>query len=149
MILELSRFILTPSATLSYSPIWVGSFTEQGAGSLNLKVAAQTADSLQTGVGGRLTIPLRVGSVKVVPQGYAFYQHEFSNGSRGLNASLSQGSSTCNFQTDAARRNYALVGASVNVGLAKNLYAQINYSAEVGRGNYIAQYVNAGLRLEF
>ena len=95
----------------------MGGFTEQGAGSLNLKVASQTADSLQTGLGGRLTVPLQVGSVKVVPQGYAFYQHEFANGSRGLNASLSQGSSTFNFQTDAAKRNYALVGASVTVGL--------------------------------
>ena len=52
----------------------------------------------------------------VVPQAYAFYQHEFANGSRGLNASLSQGSSTFTFQTDAAAQNYALVGASVTVG---------------------------------
>jgi outer membrane autotransporter protein len=147
--LKLSRFILTPSATLAYSALWVGGFTEQGAGALNLKVASQIADSLQAGLGGRLTIPLRVGSIKVVPQGYAFYQHEFSNGSRGLNASLSQGSSTCNFQTDAAKRNYALVGASLTVGLKKNLYAQASYNAEVGRSNYTVQYVNAGLRYEF
>ena len=90
-----------------------------------------------------------MGSIKVVPQGYAFYQHEFANGSRGLNASLSQGSSTFNFQTDAAKRNYALVGASVTVGLKKNLYAQVNYNAEVGRSNSTAQFVNAGLRYEF
>ncbi|MGB8991639.1 MAG: autotransporter domain-containing protein [Desulfobaccales bacterium] len=146
---RMSRFILTPAATLAYSALWVGGFTEQGAGDLNLKIASQTADSLQTGLGGRLTVPLRVGSIKVVPQGYAFYQHEFSNGSRGLNASLSQGSSTFNFQTDAAKRNYALVGASIIVGLKKNISAQINYNAEVGRSNSTVQYVNAGLRLEF
>jgi outer membrane autotransporter protein len=147
--LRLSRFILTPSATLAYSALWVGGFTEQGAGALNLKVASQTADSLQTGLGGRLTVPLTVGSVKVVPQGYAFYQHEFANGSRGLNASLSQGSSTFNFQTDPAERNFALVGASVTVGLKKNLFAQVNYNAEVGRGNAAAQFFNVGLRYEF
>ena len=147
--LRLSRFILTPSATLAYSALWVGGFTEQGAGALNLQVAAQSANSLQTGLGGRLTVPLQVGSVKVVPQGYAFYQHEFANGSRGLNASLSQGSSTFNFQTDVAKRNFAVVGANVTVGLTKNLYAQVNYNAEVGRGNYTAQNINAGLRLEF
>ena len=122
---------------------------EQGADSLNLKVGAQDAASLQTGLGGRVTVPFKVGSVKVAPQGYAFYQHEFANGSRGLNASLSQGSSTFNFQTDAAKRNFAVVGANVTVGLKKNLYAQVNYNAEVGRGNSTAQYVNAGLRLEF
>ena len=76
--LRLSRFILTPSVTLGYSALWIGGFTEQGAGSLNLKVASQSADSLQTGLGGRLTVPFEVGSVTLVPQGYAFYQHEFS-----------------------------------------------------------------------
>jgi len=147
--LRLSRFILTPAATLAYSALWVGGVTEEGAGALNLQVAAQSANSLQTGLGARLTIPLQVGSVKVAPQGYAFYQHEFANGSQGLNASLSQGSSTFNFQTDAAKRNFAVVGANVTVGLTKNLYAQVNYNAEVGRGNYTAQNINAGLRLEF
>jgi uncharacterized protein with beta-barrel porin domain len=67
--LRLGRFLLTPSATLALSALSVGSFTEQGAGALNLKVASQTASSLQTGLGGRLTVPLKVGSVKVVPPG--------------------------------------------------------------------------------
>ena len=147
--LRLSRFILTPSATLGYSALWIGGFTEQGAGSLNLKVASQSADSLQTGLGGRLTVPLKVGPVTLVPQGYAFYQHEFSQGSRSLNANLSQGSSTFTFQTDAAKRNFAVVGANVTAGIKKNLYAQVNYNAEVGRGNSTAQYLNAGLRWEF
>jgi uncharacterized protein with beta-barrel porin domain len=147
--LKFSRFILTPSATLAFSALWVNGFTETGAGALNLKVGAQSANSVQTGLGGRLTVPLRVGSVKVVPQAYAFYQHEFANGSRGLDASLSQGSSTFNFQTDTAGRNFALLGASITVGLKKNIYAQVNFSAEVGRGNSTAQYVNAGLRYEF
>jgi uncharacterized protein with beta-barrel porin domain len=146
---RLSRFILTPSATLAYSGWWMGGFTEQGAGALNLKVGAQSADSLQSGLGGRVTLPLRAGSVKIVPQGYAFYQHEFANGSRRLNASLSQGGSGCSFQTDAAGRNYALVGASVTAALKQNLYAQINYNAEVGRGNATGQAVTAGLRYEF
>ena len=147
--LRLSRFILTPSVTLGYSALWVGGFTEQGAGSLNLKVASQSADSLQTGLGGRLTVPFEVGSVTLVPQGYAFYHHEFSQGSRSLNANLNQGSSTFTFQTDAAERNFAVVGANVSVGIKKNLYAQINYNAEVGRVNSTVQYVNAGLRYEF
>ncbi|MHB9072264.1 MAG: autotransporter domain-containing protein [Desulfobaccales bacterium] len=147
--LRLSHFILTPSATLAYSGLWVGSFTETGAGGLNLKVGTQNANSMQTGLGGRLTVPLRLGSVKVVPQGYAFYQHEFANGSRNLNASLSQGSSSSSFQTDAAKRNFALAGVSVTAGLRKNLYAQVNFNAEVGRTGSTAQFINAGLRYEF
>jgi hypothetical protein len=66
-----------------------------------------------------------------------------------LNASLSQGSSTFTWQTDAAGQNFALVGASLTAGLRENLYAQVNYNAKVGRKNASAQFLNAGLRYEF
>jgi len=147
--LKFRRFILTPAATLAYSALWVDGFTEQNAGALNLKVGPQNANSVQTGVGCRVTVPLKVGTATVVPQAYAFYQHEFANDSRGLNASLGQGSSTFSWQTDEAGRNFALVGVSLTAGLKKNLYAQVNFNAEVGRGKSTAQYVNAGLRYEF
>jgi uncharacterized protein with beta-barrel porin domain len=147
--LTLSRFILTPSATLTYSGLWVGGFTEAGAGALNLKVAPQSANSVQTGIGGRVTMPMKVGSIKVVPQGYAFFQHEFANGSRRLSSSLAQGSSTLSWQTDATGSNYALVGGSITAKLHKNIYAQVNYNTEVGRSNTTSQFINAGLRFEF
>jgi len=147
--LKLKRFILTPSATLAYSGLWVGGFTESGAGALNLKVDPQSANSVQTGIGARVTVPLKVGAAKVAPQGYAFFQHEFADGSRNLSASLSQGSSTLTYQAAAAGRNYALVGGSITAKLHKRVYAQVNYSAEVGRGNATNQFVNIGLRFEF
>ena len=143
------RYLITPTATLAYSHLWVNAFTEQDAGALNLKVASQKADSLQMGLGGRLTLPFTVGQVKVVPQTYASYQHEFSDGSRGLKAGLSQFSSPFNFQTDAAKRNFAVIGATLAARLKNNLWAQANYNVEVGRGNYTAHYLTAGLRYEF
>ena len=104
---------MTPAVSLAYSRLWVDGFTESGAGALNLKVASQEAESLQTGVGGKLAVPLKRDSVKVVPQAYAFYQHEFSNGSRGLDARLSQVGSTFNLSDrHAANRNFAVVGAT-------------------------------------
>ena len=66
-----------------------------------------------------------------------------------LDAGFAQGGSTLIFQTDAAKRNFALVGAGVMARLKKNLYAQANYHAEIGRGGSNIQTVNAGLRWEF
>ncbi len=100
-------------------------------------------------MGGRVTLPLKMGSILIVPQAYAFYQHEFANGSRGLNASLSQGSGSFTWQTEAAGQNFALVGASLTAGLKDNLYAQVNFNAEAGRRHATAQFLNAGLRYEF
>ena len=59
--LKLRSFILTPAATLTYSALWLGGFSEQNAGALNLKVGPQNASSVQTGLGGRVTVPLKMG----------------------------------------------------------------------------------------
>jgi hypothetical protein len=85
----------------------------------------------------------------VVPQGYAFSQHELANGSRGLSASLSLRSSTLTYQTTAAVLNYAQVGGSITTKLHKNVYAQVNYNAEVDRGNATNQFINSWLRPDF
>ncbi len=67
-----------------------GGFTESGAGALDLTVGPQNAQSLQTGVGGKIAVPMQRDSVTVTPQAYAFYQHEFSDSSRIIDARLSQ-----------------------------------------------------------
>ncbi|MGO9175773.1 MAG: autotransporter domain-containing protein [Desulfobaccales bacterium] len=85
----------------------------------------------------------------MVPQIYATYQHEFSNNSRNINASLSQGSNTFAFQTDQSGKNFALLGARVNIFPKNNFSLQIDYNAEVGRDKYTAHTVSAGVRWEF
>jgi uncharacterized protein YhjY with autotransporter beta-barrel domain len=147
--LKARRLVLTPAFSLAYSRLWVDGFTESDAGALNLKVAPQNADSLQTGLGGKIALPIQRGSTTVVPQIYAFYQHEFSNSSRTLDARLSQGGNTFGFQTAAPARNFAVLGANFTLTASKNLKVQVDYNAEVGRGNYTAHYVSGGLRYEF
>jgi len=92
---------------------------------------------------------LKRNSTLVVPQVYATYQHEFSNDSRGLDARLSQGASTFTWQTEGPRRDFAVVGANLTLGIRKNVRAQLDYNAEVGRGNFTAHSLTAGLRWEF
>ena len=146
---QVKRLVVTPVVSLAYSKLWANGFTEDGAGALNLKVSPQNAQSLQTGVGGKIAVPMKRGSVTVVPQFYATYQHEFSNSSRGLDARLSQTGSTFAFVTDTPHRNFAVLGTTVSILTQKNLKVQLDYNAEVGRGNYTAHYVSAGVRWEF
>jgi outer membrane autotransporter protein len=146
---KVAQVTVTPAFTLYYSQAWVDSFTESGAGALDLKVASQSADSLQTGLGMRLSRPFQTGQTLVLPQIYAFYQHEFANNSRGLDARLAQTGTTFGFQTDSPSRDFAVVGAGLALGLRKNLTLQANYNAEVGRGGYTPMVVSAGLRYEF
>ncbi|MCX5890988.1 MAG: autotransporter outer membrane beta-barrel domain-containing protein [Deltaproteobacteria bacterium] len=146
--LKAGGLVLTPVASLAYSRLWVDGFTESGAGALDLKVSPQNAESLQTGVGAKAAVPLQRGPVKVVPQVYATYQHEFSNDARGLDARLSQVGSTFNFQTDKPQRDFAVVGTSVTL-LKQNYSLYLDYNAEVGRSTTTAHAINAGLRWAF
>jgi outer membrane autotransporter protein len=146
---KLKPLVVTPAASLAFSTISVDGFNESNAGALNLEVDAQNADSLQLGVGAKVAAPFTKGSTKVVPQAYAFYQHEFSKNSRGLDARLSQGSSTLTFTTDKPERDYAVVGGNVTVFVSQNLSARVDYNAEVGRGNNTVHQINAGLRWTF
>jgi outer membrane autotransporter protein len=151
--LKVKRLVVTPMLSLAYSKLWVDGFNESGAGALNLNLSSQNAQSLQTGLGAKVAAPMKRGSATVVPQVYAAYQHEYSNGSRTLNARLSQQGAPCVYQTDSftgqPHRNFAVVGANVSILTQKNLKVQLDYNAEVGRGNYTAHYVSAGLRYEF
>jgi outer membrane autotransporter protein len=147
--LRFTKAIVTPVATLFYSKACVGGFTETGAGSLNLNVDSQSADSLQSGIGVRVSRPFKTGKTEVLPQIFAFYQHEFANDSRGLNARLAQAGSTFVFQTDSPGRDFAVLGAGLSLNFGKNLSFQASYNAELGRGNYTAQFLSAGLRWEF
>ncbi len=144
-----AQFTVTPAVSLSYSQAWVDGFTENGAGALNLNVNAQSADSVQTGLGLRLSRPFRTGRILVLPQIYAFYQHEFANNSRSLDARLAQAGNTFSFQTDSPSRNFAVLGAGLALGLRSNLTLQANFNAEVGRAGYTPMMVSAGLRYEF
>ncbi len=151
--LRLNPVVLTPAVTLSYSKLWLDGFTESGAGALDLTVSPQNAQSLQTGVGGKIAVPLQRDSVTVTPQAYAFFQHEYSDSSRTLDARLSQGGGAFNYLTNDVsglpHRNFAVVGADVTIASKKNLKVQLDYNAEVGRGNYMAHYVSAGVRWQF
>ncbi|MCL4501855.1 MAG: autotransporter outer membrane beta-barrel domain-containing protein [Deltaproteobacteria bacterium] len=147
--LKAGSLVVTPVVSLAYSGLWVDGFTEGGAGSLNLKVESQHADSLQSGVGAKIAVPLKRNSTVVVPQVYATYQHEFSDNSRGLDARLGQGSSPFVFRTEQLGQDFAVVGAFVTIMPKKNFSVQLNYNAEVGRAKYTAHMINAGVRWEF
>jgi uncharacterized protein with beta-barrel porin domain len=147
--LRVQRLVLTPAVSLAYSSLWVNSFTESNAGALDLNVSPQNAQSLQTGVGGKIALPIKRDSTTVVPQIYAFYQHEYSNSIGTLDARLSQVGSTFAFQSVPPHRNFAVVGANFTLASKNNLKIQMDYNAEVGRGNSTAHYLSAAVRWEF
>lgn len=146
---QVGQAIFGPSVTLEYATLTTNGFTERGAGSLALKVDSQTASSLQSGVGARATYRARVGKVIVKPQVAVYWQHEYSDNTRGLNARLAQGSNTMNFRTDPIGRDFAVLSVDIGARLSKNIKVHAGYNAEIGRSRSSNQGANIGLRYEF
>lgn len=148
--IKVGNAIFGPMLSLAYANLETQAFTESNAGVLNLKVSSQSASSLQTGLGARASYRAKVGNVTVKPQVSVAWQHEYSGNTRGLNASLAQGSSNMTFRTVSnPGKNFAVVGAEVSARFSKRFVANIGYTGEVGRSNASNHMLNAGLRFEF
>ena len=146
---KIGNAVIGPVVSLQYATQTVGGFTESNAGALALQVDSQTADSLQTGLGVRASYNARVGNVAVKPHLSVTWQHEFSDNTRGLNASLATGGSTINFQTDKIGQDFALISLDIPAKITRNLVANVGYTTEVGRNHSSNMGANIGLKLKW
>lgn len=142
--------VVTPIVSMGYSHLGIDSFTESGAGSLDLNVSSQSIDSAQSGVGVRIAAPAASDLMKAVPQVFATWQHEFCDGKQDINASLinTPGASTFGWETEGGNRNFANVGGDLSMFVRKDLSVHFSYNAEVGGGD-ITHIFSAGLRWQF
>jgi outer membrane autotransporter protein len=146
---KIGNAVVGPVLSLQYATQTVAGFTESNAGALALHVSSQTADSLQSGLGVRASYNARLGNVEVRPHLSVTWQHEFSDNTRGLNASLAAGGSTINFQTDRLGQDFALISLDIPAKITRNLVANLGYTAEVGRNRSSNMGANIGLKLKW
>ena len=81
-------FTYGPLAGIQYAHVDVNGFTEDGAQSLGADetVAKQETDSLRSRLGGTVSYLFQFGSFVLTPHLSASWQHEFMDGSRGIDA---------------------------------------------------------------
>ena len=73
-------FSITPIASLQYTHVNLGSYTETGAGDVNLKVHAQSYDFVQSGLGVKVARPFAYhDDGTVVPEVHLKWLHELYN----------------------------------------------------------------------
>ena len=72
-------FTITPMASLQYTYMNLGSYTETGADSVNLNVNSQNYNFLQSRLGVKAAHPFATGSGTVVPELHANWLHALSN----------------------------------------------------------------------
>jgi uncharacterized protein YhjY with autotransporter beta-barrel domain len=122
------NIVVGPFGQLQYQYAHLAGFTESGAGTASLKVAAQGAHSLRLKFGGRVEGEIQSTVGPFVPSLSVAYEREFLNGARSVGTSFVGGPAT-SFDTpvDSARKNFAVVGAGLSKDIGGGFSAGLSY----------------------
>ncbi len=148
---NVGQFTFGPILGAQYTYVGISPFTEQGAGSLNLQVDQQNISSLRSSLGGRVAYTWNVTKkISLIPEVRVFWQHEFLENSRNMDASLDTGGiDGFGFETSDPERDSIFAGAGVIAQLGTDWSASCYYNVDFGRQNYIAQMISVGLEWRF
>ena len=147
----LGNFTFGPSVSAQYTYLAIGSVTESGAGSLNLRVPSFDTNSFRSYLGGHVAYTWTItDTIRVVPEVRMFWQHEFLQDPSDIDAALDGGAGPEFFyRTSAPSRDAVFCGVGLIVQLGNSFSANVYYDADFGRSNLIYQLVSTGFELKF
>jgi outer membrane autotransporter protein len=146
--LPLGNALLIPMASLEWSQLKQGSYTETGAGALNQANDSSRFNTLNAGLGARLSTQFDAGSSTITPDVHAMAYHNF--GDRGLDSTSRFTGGGSSFTTPGlkiARDTYNL-GVGVSVQPNKLAKVSLNYDFE-GRSGFQGHAVQLTGRWDF
>lgn len=139
---------LTPFARFQGTTVSQAGFSESGAGSLNLNVAALTAGSARSVFGAELAGAFGAeGREKLALQLRLGWAHEYADTSRPVTANFA-GAPGANFTVFGAapQRDAATVSMAANTAVAAGTSLYLRYDGEIGNGA-TSHALNGGLRV--
>lgn len=138
------------NASLQYTHLDVQGFTENGAGSLDLQVGSNHADSLRQYLGGHLYYTWRLGrSVTITPEADLAWQHEYLAGGRQIDAAFEDGAGPGFVVYQGRTASNSAFGGTGVTATYKNVSAYFFYNPEFGSGDLISHTVSGGIRVIF
>jgi hypothetical protein len=144
------EWIFGPVVGATYTHLDVDSFSETGAPGANLAVNSQSADSLRSRLGGHIMYQTNEGSAIFQPNFTFMWQHEYLDNSSGITSQFTSfASNPFTIQTAAPTRDSALLGLGVTATLNNSMAFYLNYMADVGTSDYLAQSVMGGFKARF
>lgn len=139
----------SPFAGLSYDRMMIGSFSETGADTFNLDVSRQTAESLQSTLGLKLSQKWVTEAHTFVPHVSLAWRHELKDQSRPITARFATGvASLFTVMSGGYARDGTVAGVGLSATLTQNLTGKLDYSGDF-RSHFVSTTINADLRLRF
>ena len=138
-----------PTASFQYSYVGLNSFTETGS-LAPLAFPDQNTESERTAFGAKASYEWKIGSITVLPQLSASWQHEFGSTAYSVVSSFATGAGKSFTVTGPdIGRDSLLVGAGATVILSERVSTYLYYDGEFARTNYLNNSVTGGVRITF
>ncbi len=145
------KVTLGPTVGLEYMYALDSSYTESGAGNLNLSVDSRSSHSLRSLLGGRMALNLshatETRTYSIIPELRVQWAHEYLDPG-DVSSSLTAGGGDFTYELPDGNRDSGRVGLGLTVQDDEGMAVIMGYDAEFGPGRQ-DHNVSLGLRLTF
>jgi outer membrane autotransporter protein len=120
-----------PIGAVQYISLWRDSFTETGAGAVDLNVASARADSFRSYLGGRVVYPMDVLGQCLLPEVRAFWVHEYAADTRNITNQFAAGGPAFLIYGQNLGRDWGNFGLGLSMQLGNRARIGLHYEADV------------------
>jgi autotransporter-associated beta strand protein len=148
--LRTHRLVFSPFGDVAYDRVMTGGYSESGAGGLDMNVFPETANSLRTTLGLKISRKYDVGHKQLTPYFSGAWRHEFQNQSQAVDAEFASAGAPNGFTTRTAdiARDGAVLGAGMLASLGNGLSAKLAYTGDM-RPGFHEQSIIGEFRVQF
>ncbi|MFA6582826.1 MAG: autotransporter domain-containing protein [Elusimicrobiaceae bacterium] len=136
--------LVTPLASLQYSYLHTGAYTETGAGAADLSVNSQNYGTLQSGLGVRIGCALKY----VIPDIHAKWLYNIAQDNMEATANFTDGGPAFTTTGYSQPRSSGQLGTKLIFSLSGALALTLNYDLEI-KEDFYSHYGYGNLRFSF
>ena len=137
-----------PVVSYQYTTTDVDSFRERGS-LAPLRIASMSGESSRTNLGARASYDWHIGSVVLVPEIRASWQHEFGDVEQTTDARFAFGGPSFSVNSARVGRDSFQLSSGFSLQITPDIAAYAFYDGELGRSNYDAHNIVGGIRANF
>ncbi len=116
-----NNFTFTPLASLQWDHLHLNSYTETGAGSMNLSQKAQSFNLLQSGVGAKLSYDAKTKWALITPEIHGKWLYDFIGDNVAITSTFTGGGAAFDALGAKPARNSFNAGGKLSFGLDNNV----------------------------
>lgn len=147
---KLGNITFGPIVGLKYDNVNINGYSEKGAGSLNIKVNDQKANSLVLSLGAQATGTIKTNIGTLIPYVRGSYEYQLADTSRTLTTEfVSQPGIPMRIQTFNSDRDYFKLSTGAEFVFSNNLSGGLSYETIIGYENFTNNTIRSEINYRF